>query len=134
MANEVEQQKQEEDGPLDKLAKTFGGLNDLETSSRNLAARKLRTVVPKPNIVRIEALDGDARSRYLGGISRWADRQIRNKVYDTVKKAEDSVFYGFIKNGGTQFIRESHLKDIATYMHTLNVYLMLSGVTNQNHT
>lgn len=73
-----------------------------DAPERNLEARGLRTKVPKPNILRIEVLDGKARERYLGSLQKFADREIKQTLYDNFVPATETVFYGFIKNQGNQ--------------------------------
>ena len=73
-----------------------------DAPERNLENRGLRTKVPKPNILRIEVLDGAARERYLGTIQKFLDKSIKQSVYDRFVPASESVFYGFLKNTGTQ--------------------------------
>jgi len=69
---------------------------------RNLEGRELRTQAPKPNIIRIELLDGSARTRYLGTIQAAFDNTVKKAVYDNFAPKSESVFYGFLKNQGIQ--------------------------------
>jgi len=73
-----------------------------ERNDTTLKARHLNTGLPKPNIVRIEVLDGNARLKYLGTLQRFSDTQFRSKLYDNLVKREDSIFFGFIKHGSKQ--------------------------------
>lgn len=59
----------------------------------------LSTNLPKPNILRVEVLDGNARQRYLQSIQRVGDR-IRNSTYQQISKPGERVFYGFMTSGG----------------------------------
>jgi len=63
--------------------------------------RGLSSNIPKPNIVRIEVLDGNARRRYLGTLQRQGD-QLRSNLYDELTARSDRVFFGFLRNGGNQ--------------------------------
>lgn len=76
--------------------------DDLPKTDRDLVARGLRVKAPKPNIIRIEVLDGTARERYLGALQRLADSTIKKSVYQKIVPVTDSVFYGFIRNQGEQ--------------------------------
>jgi hypothetical protein len=71
---------------------------------RDLEYRGLRANVPKPNIVRIEILDGNARERYLGKIQTTLDRSVKQQVYQKFSSPSDSLFYGFLKNSGKQSV------------------------------
>lgn len=71
---------------------------------RDLSNRGLRENVPKPNIVRIEVLDGNARERYLGAIQSSLDRTVKQKVYQQFVSPDNSLFYGFLKNSGSQSV------------------------------
>ena len=74
-----------------------------DNKDRDLTTRGLRTKAPKPNIIRIELLDGDSRERYLGTIQRGIDRVIKQPLYSRFG-SDESVFYGFLKNSGNQTI------------------------------
>ena len=52
--------------------------------------------VTKPNMVRIEILDGQARKRYLGQLQRAGDL-LRTSLYDKMTNRPDQVFFGFLK-------------------------------------
>jgi len=80
----------------------MAGITELSKSERDLASRGLRVKAPKPNIIRIEVLDGTARERYLGGLQRLADSTIKKTVYQRIVPVTDTVFYGFVKNQGEQ--------------------------------
>ena len=75
-----------------------------DAPERNLEQRGLRTKAPKPNIIRIEVLDGSARERYLGGLQKFGDRNIKQALYQSFVPPTESVFYGFLKNQGEQTI------------------------------
>ena len=63
--------------------------------------RGLQKEIPRPNIVRIETLDGNARERYLGQIQQIGD-VVRKNAYPNIGNDKNDVFYGFIKNTGQQ--------------------------------
>jgi hypothetical protein len=69
---------------------------------RSFETRNLSTGIPKPNIVRIEVLDGNARQRYLGTLQRFGDREIKQNLYDNIAGRGDSVFFGFLKHAANQ--------------------------------
>ena len=60
--------------------------------------RGLQASIPKPNIVRIELLDGNARDRYLGHLQRGADGLLKKKIYQHIANNKDDVFFGFLRN------------------------------------
>lgn len=62
---------------------------------RNLKTRNLSNDIPRPNIVRIEMLDGGARARYLTGIYSGSNT-LRNAVYQNIVPAGQDTFYGFL--------------------------------------
>lgn len=69
---------------------------------RDFANRGLKDTLPRPNILRIEVLDGNSRNRYLGGLQKIID-VTRNAIDDNTKTHEGSdVFYGFIQDTETQ--------------------------------
>lgn len=75
-----------------------------DNKDRDLTTRGLRTKAPKPNIIRIELLDGNSRERYLGKLQRGIDGVVKQPLYNKFVPASDSVFYGFLKNSGNQTI------------------------------
>lgn len=64
-------------------------------SSRNFSVRGLSDNIPRPNIVRIETLDGAARSRYLTGIYTGTN-QLRDDIHQSVVPDAEKKFYGFL--------------------------------------
>ena len=75
-----------------------------DNKGRDLVSRGLRTKAPKPNIIRIEVLDGNSRERYLGRLQRKADNIIKQPLYDKFVPPSQSIFYGFLKNVGSQTV------------------------------
>lgn len=89
----------------------------LENRSRNLVNRGIGTqkvdangkeigltgglssALPKPNILRVEVLDGNARERYLAAVQLKGD-QLRQQMYQTVTLPGERLFYGFLVAGG----------------------------------
>lgn len=59
----------------------------------------LSTALPKPNILRIEVLDGNARERYLSAVQLKGD-ELRQKIYQNVTLPGERLFYGFLVGGG----------------------------------
>lgn len=75
---------------------------DTDKRVRNFTDRGLQSTIPKPNILRIEVLDGISRQRYLGGLQAGADSLVKDELYTRQVKDEDTVFYGFIQNSTEQ--------------------------------
>ena len=59
--------------------------------------RGLQESIPKPNIVRIELLDGNSRGRYLGTLQKISDK-VRAPIYQKIANDKDGVFFGFLRN------------------------------------
>ncbi len=78
----------------EKVAGTDGG-KDLP---RNFEGRGLRKSTPFPNIVRIEQLDFDARSRYSSGLINTIDKLHSFAEEGRVGGIRNEVFYGFLKS------------------------------------
>lgn len=74
--------------------KNRGVLKDGTSGKRE----SLSTNLPKPNILRVEVLDGNARQRYLAAIQRAGD-EIRENVYQQTTQPGERVFYGFLVGG-----------------------------------
>jgi hypothetical protein len=68
---------------------------------RSFGTRNLSTGIPKPNIVRIEVLDGNARQRYLGTLQIKGDK-LKQNLYDKIAGRGDSVFFGFMRHVSDQ--------------------------------
>jgi len=60
--------------------------------------KSLSTKLPKPNILRIEVLDGNARQRYLGAVQRIGDN-IKTRTYQRMTQDGERVFFGFLTEG-----------------------------------
>lgn len=74
----------------------YKSVNSPVKNNTTLSDRGLNTGIPKPNIVRIEVLDGSARMRYLGGLQKIGD-SFKTKIQNTTSK-EDRIFFGFLKS------------------------------------
>lgn len=85
--------------------------NDNKNAPRNTGATateqnagKLSSSLPRPNILRIEVLDGESRERYLqtygGGSNVYtATNQLRKKTLNAIftgNREKEKVFYGFL--------------------------------------
>lgn len=76
------------------------GLGDTNADGEYVVAegQGLSTSLPKPNILRIEVLDGNARERYLSAFQRNGDKTRRN-IYQRMSQDGERVFYGFLTGG-----------------------------------
>jgi len=84
---------------------TNRGLGDTNAEGEYVVekGKGLATTLPKPNILRIEVLDGNARERYLSSVQRVGD-QVRRSLYQRISQDGERVFYGFLVGGGeTEF-------------------------------
>ena len=66
--------------------------NERLKNAQTLRNRGLSSGIPKPNIVRIELLDGIARQRYLGGLQRSGD-SLRTNLYDNLTENNINKIY-----------------------------------------
>lgn len=78
--------------------KNRGTGNKIPSSKGGGLSESLSTNLPKPNILRIEVLDGNARKRYLAAVQRAGDN-IRASVYQQTTQPGERVFYGFLVAG-----------------------------------
>lgn len=76
------------------LTRGIGEANEDGTLSKSLSPD-----LPKPNILRVEVLDGNARQRYLAAVQRKGDN-IRRIAYQQATQPGERIFYGFLVSGG----------------------------------
>lgn len=83
----------------------------VDSKQRNFSSRGLSSNLPRANIVRIEALDGSARQRYLQGIQQFTDEKFRQPVYEKLANKEDNLFYGIMTDSDTSFNMQAQWND-----------------------
>jgi hypothetical protein len=75
-------------------------------AEEDLQLKRTKAYRPKPNVIKIQVLDGDERKKYLVSDLQKAGDSIKETISKQLKSDGDDVFYGFIKNStGNQSLK-----------------------------